>query len=353
MWFRSWCSTVALAAGAVVASVGASAQAATLCVFDPSGNAGPMPSVMQDYAVAMQRLGVQIISRVYQDEARAHEDFKAGLCDGIVATGLRLRQYNRATGAIDSLGGTTIIRNGQLDIDASYEVMRKLLQTYSADSPQVYNLMVQGKYEVGGIMPVGAAYLITRDRRISTVEAMAGKRVIALPHDPAQSMMIRRIKAVPTPMEVAQIVPFFRDNKVDLIALPALAFAPFQVDAALGMSGAVIRFPLMLLSYQVILDQSKFPEGFGPRSRTWWMGQYDRMLQLIRRSEAVDIPARSWMTLPDDAIYRYTLMLQEARLDIARQGIYDKRGLRILKKVRCHVNPTDNECKTRQEEDWN
>ncbi|TBO28286.1 hypothetical protein EYS42_14870 [Aquabacterium lacunae] len=350
MQFRSWCSAVLLAIGALGSGV---SHAASMCVFDPAGNAGPMPSLMQDYALAMQRQGASLTFKVYQDEARAHDDFRAGLCDGILATGLRLRQYNRATGAIDSLGGTTIIRNGQLDIDASYEVMRKLLQTYSADSPQVYNLMVQGKYEVGGIMPVGAAYLITRDRRITTVEALAGKRVIALPHDPAQSMMIRRIKAVPTPMEVSQIVPFFRDNKVDVIALPALAFGPFQVDSALGVSGAVVRFPLMLLSYQVIIDPSKFPEGFGPRSRTWFMSQYDRMLQLIRRSEALDIPARAWMTLPDDAIYRYTLMLQEARLDIARQGIYDKRGLRILKKVRCHVNPADNECKTRQEEDWN
>ena len=350
MQFRSWCSAVLVAIGALGSEA---SHAASMCVFDPAGNAGPMPSVMQDYALAMQRQGAQLTFKVFQDEARAHEEFKAGLCDGIVATGLRLRQYNRAAGAIDSLGGTTIIRNGQLDIDARYEVMRKLLQTYSADSPQVYSLMVQGKYEVGGIMPVGAAYLITRDRRISTVEALAGKRVIALPHDPAQSMMIRRIKAVPTPMEVSQIVPFFRDNKVDVIALPALAFGPFQVDSALGASGAVVRFPLMLLSYQVIIDPSKFPEGFGPRSRTWFMGQYDRMLQLIRRSESVDIPARAWMTLPDESIYRYTLMLQEARLDIARQGLYDKRGLRILKKVRCHVNPADNECKTRQEEDWN
>ncbi len=346
-------SVVAAVAAGMSWGVSTSVLAATMCVFDPGGNAGPMPSVMQDYAVAMQRQGVQITSRVYMDEVRAHEDFKAGLCDGIVATGLRLRQYNQAAGAIDSLGGTTIIRDGQLDIDGSYTVMRKLLQTYSAESPQVYKLMVQGKHEVAGIMPVGAAYLITRDRRISTVEALAGKRVIALPHDQAQSMMVRRIKAVPQPMEVAQIVPFFREGKVDVIALPALAFGPFQVPAALGVSGAVIRFPLMLLSYQVIIDHSKFPDGFGARSRTWWMSQYDRMLQLIRRSEAVDIPARAWMDLPDDAVYRYTLMLQEARLDIARQGIYDKRGLRILKKVRCHVNPADNECKTRQEEDWN
>ncbi|MEY4427566.1 MAG: hypothetical protein RLZZ182_255, partial [Pseudomonadota bacterium] len=38
--------------------------------------------------------------------------------------------------------------------------------------------------------------------------------------------------------------------------------------------------------------------------------------------------------------------------DMAKQGIYDQRGLRIIKRVRCHVNPTDNECRTRAEIDW-
>ena len=57
-----------------------------------------------------------------------------------------------------------------------------------------------------------------------------------------------------------------------------------------------------------------------------------------------------WMDLDPQDTYRYALMVQDARLDMTRQGIYDKRGMRILKKIRCHVNPLDAECKTKSEE---
>ena len=41
-----------------------------------------------------------------------------------------------------------------------------------------------------------------------------------------------------------------------------------------------------------------------------------------------------------------------AALDIAQKGLYDKRGLKVIKKIRCNVNPADPECTTKSEEDW-
>ena len=41
-----------------------------------------------------------------------------------------------------------------------------------------------------------------------------------------------------------------------------------------------------------------------------------------------------------------------ARGDIAQKGLYDKRGLKVIKKIRCNVNPADPECTTKSEEDW-
>jgi hypothetical protein len=182
---------------------------------------------------------------------------------------------------------------------------------------------------------------------------MKGKRIMSLEYDPAQSFMVRRIEAVPVLTDINTVMSAFRDNRIDIIALPALAFRPLRVEDTLGPNGVIGRFPLMMLTYQVILDRSKFPEGFGQKSRTWWVSQYDRALQLIRKAETLDVSASLWLDPSPEATYRYNLMVQEGRIDMARQGIYDKRALRIMKKVRCHVNPTDNECKTRQEEDWN
>ena len=53
----------------------------------------------------------------------------------------------------DTLGATTIIRNGMIDMSGTYEVLRKLIQTYSTPSPKVTQLMTNGDYEVGGIFP--------------------------------------------------------------------------------------------------------------------------------------------------------------------------------------------------------
>jgi hypothetical protein len=346
---RAWVSSLVATLGLVGA---VSAQAASMCVFDLVGTAGDAYNFAKDYVLAMQRENVSIDMKAYLDEARAVEDYKAGRCDSLWATGLRTRPFNAVAGAIDTLGSTTIVRNGAIDINASYEVLRKLVQTFGAESVQSQTLMVQGKHEVGGIAPIGAAYLITRDRRIDSIEAMKGRRVAAMAYDPAQAQMIRRVDALPVPTDVTTVVPTLRDGRTDVIALPALAFRPLRVEEAMGGKGAVARFPLMILTYQLVLDRGKFPEGFGQKSRIWWLSQYDRALQLIRRAETVDIPASAWLELSPDAMYRYTLMLQEARIDMARQGIYDQRGLRIIKRVRCHVNPGDNECRTRAEIDW-
>lgn len=53
-----------------------------------------------------------------------------------------------------------------------------------------------------------------------------------------------------------------------------------------------------------------------------------------------------------DNSYKYTMMLRESRIDIAEQGLYDKRGLKVIKKIRCNINPADPECATKSEEDW-
>jgi hypothetical protein len=106
-----------------------------------------------------------------------------------------------------------------------------------------------------------------------------------------------------------------------------------------------------MLSYQIIINKTKFPEGFGEKSRVYWSDQYERTMQLVRNAEAT-IPASVWMELAPENSVKYTLMLREARIDIANKGLYSKTGLKIIKRVRCKMNPSDSECTTRAELDW-
>ncbi|MDO9236387.1 MAG: DUF6091 family protein [Aquabacterium sp.] len=46
-------------------------------------------------------------------------------------------------------------------------------------------MMVQGDYDVGGILPIGPAYLFVNVRHINSVDAMAGKRIVAFDYDKA------------------------------------------------------------------------------------------------------------------------------------------------------------------------
>ncbi len=321
------------------------------CVFDFLGTSGDAYGMSKDYALAMQRYGVDVELKAYTSEAVATEDFRTGNCDAFIATAFRTRQFNGVAASIDSFGATTIVRHGAIDMNATYEVLRKLIQAYSTPSPLVTRLMVQGEYEVGGILPIGPAYPFVNDRRINSVEALAGKRIAAFDYDKAQSVMIQRIGAQPVSADVTNVHTKFNNGLVDMIALPTLAYKPLELYKGLGTKGGVGRFPIMVATYQMVFKRGRFPDGFGEWSRAYWLGQFDRVLQLIRTGDA-SIPPAQWVEISAEDAYKYTLMLREARISLAQQGFYDKRGLKVIKRIRCHVNPADPECVTKSEEEW-
>lgn len=345
-WLR--CMAAAACAASLLSVPAQAAQ--KVCVYDFIGASGDLFNMVRDYALAMQRDGVFLELKGYNDEAAALEAYKNGQCDGFVGTAFRSRQFNAVAGSIDSLGATTIVRKGNVDMPASYEVMRKLIQTYAAPSPQVAKLMTNGEHEVAGIAPAGAAYPFVNDRKLSSVEALAGKRIVAFDYDKAQAAMIQRIKAVPVSATISNFHLKFNGGQADMMAAPTIAYQPLELHKGLGSKGAVVRFPLLLVSYQMIIRHDQFPDGFGAKSRTFWAGQFDRMLQLIRRADTT-IPPSKWLDLDADDAVKYTLLLRESRIQLTQQGLYDKRGLKVLKRIRCHVNPGDAECDTKLEEE--
>jgi Family of unknown function (DUF6091) len=340
---------VALCAGLMLAINAQAAQ--RLCVYDPLGANGYLANMMKDYAIAMQRNNVFFEIKTYTNETLAVEDFRVGQCDAFWSTAFRSRQFNSITAAIDSLGATSIIRNGRVDTNSSYEVLRKLIQTFSTRSPKVQQLVVRGDYEVGGIMPLGIAYPIVNDRSIDSIEKIAGKRIAAFDYDKAQAMMIKKYGGQPVSSDTTNFHTKFNNGIIDLIAAPTIAYKPLELAKGIGTKGAIVRFPIMLLTFQMIMNRTKFPEDFGAISREYWATQIDRALQLVRLTDS-DIPLATWNDLDADKSVQYTLLMRETRIEIAKAGYYDKRGLRIIKRVRCKVNAADAECSTKSEEEW-
>ncbi|KGM39789.1 AdeT [Aquabacterium sp. NJ1] len=320
-----------------------------LCVYDLLGASGSVFGMAKDYAVESQKLGESLEIKAYTDERVASEDFKTGQCDAVILTGFRARQFNSVSGTLDSLGSATIIKDGKIDMPSSYEVLHKAIAIFAA--PQAAKLMTEGAFEVGGVIPLGAAYPVVNDRKLSTVEALAGKRIAAFDHDKAQATMTQRIGAQPISADITNFATKFNNGAVDLIAAPGLAYKPLELYKGIGTKGGINRFPILMLTSQLIIRSDRFGEGFGTKSRKFWLEQYDRAMQIVEQNDA-SIPKSTWIEMSPENGRKYTLMFRDARLELGKTGVYDKRGLKMLKKIRCGIAPSDLECSTDSEDTW-
>lgn len=328
----------------------AGASPPRLCVFDLLGASGDMFNATKDYVLAMQSAtGVTLDARPYTDERVAVEDFRTGQCQALLATTFRTRAFNPVTATTDAFGATLILRQGKVDMAASHQVMRLAAQTF--DAPGAASLVVQGKYEMAGLIDVGAVYGLVNDRRINSPEAMAGKRMLAFDHDKAQAWLIQKAGAQAVSADITNFATKFNNGMADMAAAPAVAFKPLELHKGVGRRGAISRFPFMIMSYQLIIDRTRLPSGFAQASRRYWLDHFDDMLNAVRKAEA-DIPAALWMDLPPEQVPRYAEYMRESRVELAEQGLYDKQGLKLLKRIRCKVEPSEADCATASEISW-
>ena len=319
-----------IAAAMVASLVAGAVQAQSFCVYDPTGAQGPSYAFARDYALAAKAWGVNLTLKAYTDERVASEDFKAGQCDGVAITGLRGRQYNGYVGSIDSIGSVP-----------SYRHLRTVLQVLA--SPQSEAGMKKGAYEVAGIFPLGAAYVFVRDRGINSIEKAAGKKIAVLDFDKSQAKLVQQLGAQPVSSDITNFTTKFNNGQVDIVAAPGIAFKPFEMYKGLGTTGAIYRFPLIQLTAHMIVRSDKFPAGFGQRSRSFVLTQLDRADATIQQAED-GIPAKYWLDLTVADQEKYTVMMREARIQLTKDGIYDPKMMRLLKKVRCKIEPAAGEC---------
>lgn len=321
---------IAMAMAAATIALTNPAQAQVMCVFDLLGTAGDSYAMMKDYALAANGWGAKITLKPYTDERVAAEDFKAGQCDAVSITGMRGRQFNDFTGSIDAIGA---LPSNQ----AAQSVMGLLA------SPKLAADMVKGDYEIAGIVPLGSAFLLVNDRSINTLAKAAGKKIAVLDYDKAQAKLVQKVGAQPVSADVTTFGGKFNNGQVDIIGAPAIAFKPLELHKGLGTKGAVVRFPIAQITGNVIVRKSKFPEGYGQKSREWVATQVPRAMSIIKKTEA-EIPAKFWMDIPANDKIGYVKLMRESRIDLTKEGIYNKKMMSLLKKVRCQQDSSSFEC---------
>ena len=319
---------------ATVGMASAAQAKVDVCVFDLLGKSGESFQMAQEWALAAKGWGADVNLVPRQDEAVADNDFKAGKCDAVFMTAMRARQYNKFVGSIDSLGGAP-----------SNAIAQKAI-TFALDQRNAAKMVSNlggKKYEIGGIAPLGSAFIFVRDKKIDSIEKAAGKKFAVLSYDAAQKIMVQRVGAQAVPSDISNFVAKFNNGQVDMVGAPAYAYKPLEIYKGLGNDGAMFNFPVLQITADLVMRSDAFPAGFGQKSRDWFVKNLPKSFSMIARLEG-GIPAKYKMNLSAEDKLKYQKLLREGRLDLTKQGIYDPAMMSVLKKARCSVDKANFEC---------
>lgn len=293
-----------------------------------------------DYPKLKQKASTAVNLKVYTDERVLTEDFRSKKCDGAGISNIRARQFNPFVGSIDAIGA--VLNNQQLT-----QVIQLLAR------PEFEQKMVNKDYEVVGIVPLGAAYIMVNDRRIDTLPKAAGKKVAVMGFDATQKKLVQNVGAQPVTVDLTSVGGKFNNKEVDIMAAPALLFAPLELhkgmqDKSGKVVGAIIRFPLVQVTGTLIMHRNKFPVGMGSVAREIISKQLTPAFQFVEKMED-EIPAKYWMDIRDAEKPGYMKIMREARIQMTKEGYYDADMMRILKRVRCAQTPSNFECALKDE----
>ncbi|CBL47254.1 RND type efflux pump involved in aminoglycoside resistance [gamma proteobacterium HdN1] len=336
--FASATGTFLFAIFAFTPDIGVSAELVTrpFCIFDMIGKSGPVYGAMQDYRLAAINWGADLEMKSFIDEKVVAEEFKTDKCDIVAISGVRGRIFNSFTGTLDSLGAIP-----------SYKVLRVVLEKLT--SPQLAPLMKNGDYEVAGISPAGAAYMFVNDRSIDTVSALSGKRIGVLDFDKSQTVMVESVGASPVTVTFANVAGMFNNNAVDVIAAPAVAYQPLELHKGLGSKGGVINYSIVQSTLQIFIKSSRFPPGFGQKSREYMYSQYDKNMREID-NYTNSIEQERWVEISDADKTSYQEMFRTTRLKLRDMKIYNGKMLTFLSRVRCSMESALPECTSQDRE---
>ncbi|MGM0563191.1 MAG: putative solute-binding protein [Pseudomonadota bacterium] len=305
----------------------------SLCLFDPVGERGDMYAMLKDFRLTVKDHGVDFQLESSDSENVIVNEFKAGKCDAIAVTGMKARPFNSFTATIEAVGALPAYQDVHL-------LMKSLIK------PSLDHKMVQGKYEVGGVLPVGNVYTFIRDRDWAVEglqENFQGKKVSVFEGDSVSYEMVRNMGATPVMVDTTSFAGKFNNGAVDITFSPAVAYEPMELYKGLADGGGIIRSPMIQLTFQLMLRHERFPDGFGKKLRKIAYRYMGFALQYVHMVEK-KIPERHWVELPMREVAGMTEIMRQSRLRLRDRGVYDADMLKIMRQIRCQRDPTHFEC---------
>ena len=310
----------------------------TMCLFDPVGKGGDMYALLKDFRVQALGWGVDLELKAYDNEGVIIDSFKAGKCDAIAVTGMKMRAFNKFTSTAEAVGA--LPEYG--DVKALFDALSR---------PELAKYMRQGDYEVAAVMPVGNVYTFVRDRKWveeGLQDNFQGKKVSVFEGDSVSYEMIRSMGANPVMVNTTTFAGKFNNGVVDITFSPAVAYEPFELYKGLKPKGGIIRHPLIQLTIQMVIRHSRFPADFAAKARQAAYSKMAYAMQYVHLTEK-RIPDEHWVEPLLREQGAMNEMMRQARLKLREEGVYDGNMLKLMRKIRCKRDPRHFECAEKAE----
>jgi len=304
-----------------VTAVASWAEDQVWCAYDPIGSQGDITRRLNDIRLYAQQYQVKFKVVTYQKEQQAIQAFDDGKCSGLAASNFNTYRYNQFMGSTAGIG---LIPNNR--------TAKSFLQLLN--HPTIEKRLVSKNYEAIGMIPIGTAYMVLKNRNLSRVAQLRNQRIGVLPNNPPQQALVRSVGAQPVYVDLSNAIAQFKQNKIDIIAAPVYGLLPYNLQKEFGPDTQVINFPLAYFGVNLIIKPQAYPANFGRKIRGWFV-QNSQLLTNRATQWENHLPAYYWVDVSFYEKQSYDVMVAKIRNQYVLSGYYDAYFVQLMKRLRC------------------
>lgn len=316
-----------------ITAVASWAEDQVWCAYDPIGSQGDITRRLNDIGLYAQQYQVKFKVVTYQKEQQAIQAFDDGKCSGLAASNFNTYRYNQFMGSTAGIG---LIPNNR--------TAKSFLQLLN--HPTIEKRLVSKNYEAIGMIPIGTAYMVLKNKNLSRVAQLRNQRIGVLPNNPPQQALVRSVGAQPVYVNLSNAIAQFKQNKIDIIAAPVYGLLPYNLQKEFGPDTQVINFPLAYFGVNLIIKPQAYPANFGRKIRGWFV-QNSQLLTNRATQWENHLPAYYWVDVSFYEKQSYDVMVAKIRNQYVLSGYYDAYFVQLMKRLRCMDDPRYFECPIR------
>ena len=306
------------------------AEERVICGWTAGGAVSETADMLKDFQAVALDWGYKLTIKSDPEEGNVVGDFKAGKCDGVLISGVRAQEFNRASYTLEAMGGLP-----------TYDHMRMVVKQLA--KPAAGDLVTGSTYETIGVFPGGNVFIFTRDRSWQSIEAISGKRMSIIGFDKTAQYMAKKLGAVPVTADLGTFAPRFNNGDVDVCYSTASAYTPFELARGLGTKGGIVDYGFSQFTFQLVIKRDRFDDAFGDKARAYSAANFDKALERVTAMDA-QVQPQHWIRLSAADKQKYEEFLRGVRVELHKEDLYDGQILKLMKMARCHSDPSSWEC---------